>query len=230
MSPEEKPLDFVFRWKEGDALRDTGHDSVSMEQDREEADSEGELEARGDDAPLEGEGLVGEGPTDDDLRDESFQWSAEREAALEEAFAQTPEGTAPAVQMQIQSIIGALQEGSLPRPRAEMLLGEVENYLAGKVKAEQRKVPVAHPSFVQSRADKLNALFSWQESVVALREYLENHDPVQLKVAIYASEQAVGLLDGALDMLLAAEPEPNDEELEGDDEDDPVENDRSSAD
>ena len=219
MSPEEKPLDFVFRWKEGDSLRDTGRDSVSMEEDREareDADSAGELEARGEDVPLEGEGLAGEGPADEELRDESLQWSAEREAALEEAFAQTPEGTAPAVQMQIQSIISALQEGSLPRPRAEMLLSEVESYLAGKVKAEQHKIPVAHPSFVQSRADKLNALFSWQESVVALREYLENHDPVQLKVAIYAAEQAVGLLDGALDVLLAAEPGPDQAELEDD--------------
>lgn len=210
MSSEDKPLDFVFRWKESER-RDTGTDSVSVEVPDQEGDAE--LEAEQDQSPVAGEGFLDE-ISDEDLSEESFQWSAEREQALEDAFAQAPEGTAPRVQLQIQAIITALQEGSLQRPRAELLLSEVEAYLAAKVKAEQRKLPVAHEAFLQSRADKLNALFSWQESVAALREYLEGNDPVQLKVAIYAAEQACGLLDGALDVLLAAEPEPDDDEAD----------------
>lgn len=208
MSSDDRPLDFVFRWKESER-RDAGTDSVSVEVPDQEGLPEAEAEQTPA-APVAGEGYLEE-VSDEDLSEESFQWSAEREQALEEAFAQAPEGTAPRVQLQIQAIISALQEGSLQRPRAELLLGEVETYLAARVKAEQRKVPVAHEAFLQSRADKLNALFSWQESVTALREYLEGHDPVQLKVAVYAAEQACGLLDGALDVLLAAEPEPEGE-------------------
>jgi hypothetical protein len=102
------------------------------------------------------------------------------------------------------------------------LLTEVDTYLATKVAAEKRKATVAHPAFVSSRADKLNALFAWQESATALREYLRNGEAVQLKVAFYAAEQAQGFLAAARDQLMEAEADLDEPEDSPDEPDEPT--------
>jgi hypothetical protein len=205
VSPEGSPLDFVYRWKDAEARRDTGSDSVSV--DGQEAQA-GDLEV------VESEGESHDGALepaqeipDEDLSDELFEWSADREQALIDAFEATPEGAVARVHQQIEQIALALQAGTLHREQAGPLLAEVEAYLTGKVKAEQRKPAVMDAAFAQSRADKSNALAAWLEAVAALRQYLESGEAVQLKIAFYAAEQASGFMTSSRDVLLACEPE-----------------------
>jgi hypothetical protein len=221
VSSDDAPLNFVLRWKEGDAPRDTGGDSVAVEAASEQARLEAEQELTKGllDSPVQ----LAEELSDEELADESFEWSADREQALIDAFEATLEGAVPRVHQQIEEIARALQEGTLDPQRAGLLLTEVEVYLAQKVTSEKQKPLVDHPAIMQARADKANALATWQEAVAALREYLSSGDAIQLKIAFYAAEQGVGFLAASRDGLLAAEPEweidENGEETDSPDQD-----------
>ena len=206
MSEDNPSLDLLLRWKEGEVRRESGRDTVSV--DAEASPGEGELVARrqsGSEKAQESPDTLEQELSDEDLGDELFEWSADREQALIDALEETHEGSVPRVHQQLEDIANALQAGELQPERAAQLLTEVDTYLATKVAAEKRKVTVAHQAFVSSRADKLNALFAWQESATALREYLQHGEAVQLKVAFYAAEQAQGFLAAARDQLMEAE-------------------------
>ena len=211
MSEGERPVDFLLQWQSTAEKRRTTHqDSVEVEVPEGEAAEAGTVEH----APSESEPeAVPEefvetpeepGPHVED--DEEFEWSEDRERALDAAFSQAPEGSSPRVHLQLESIIAALSEAKLAAPQALVLVGEIDAYLQKRLQAERAKVPVAHPAFLQSREDKVKALVAWQEAAAALREYLEHGEEVQLKVARYAAEQGRTFLEASLEVLLAAEP------------------------
>ena len=220
MSQAEGPLDFTLRWTESDAPRDSGHDSVSVGgESAEHAEAVGVDDSRvveddsdgwddhDEDAPVEADG------------EDDFQWSAEREAELEEAFESIPADAPARVHLQLNDISSALKGGSLSKERALGLISEVEAYLSARIKAEQRKSPVDHEAFMSYRAGKLNALYAWQETATALREFCTAGEDVQLRVAQYSAEQASDFLHNAWDTLQSVEPEPEEDGEFDDDED-----------
>lgn len=156
---------------------------------------------------------------------EFFEWTEDRERAIQECLETTVPGTLPTVHLQLQSVLQALKHGNLASPQAYPLIREIEVYLDGKVRYEERKVPVAHPSFLVARADKLKALYAWEEACRALREFVRDGQAVQLEVAAYAADQGSAFLAGVRRTLLEAEPfEDEDEPAEAADEvDDEVE-------
>lgn len=208
MSDTEPSLDFTLLWKESEASRELRHDdSVSLAQEENEPvamvtaqearvledDSDGWDEAK-DVEPGQADG------------EDDFEWSAEREAELEEAFESIPVDAPARVHLQLSDIASGLKDGALAKPRALALLFEVEAYLRARIKAEERKPLVDHELFMSYRADKLNALYAWQETATALREFCTCGDQVQLRVACYAADQASDLLHKAWESLQSAEP------------------------
>ena len=75
---------------------------------------------------------------------EAFQWTEERDRAIQELLETTVPGTLPAVHKQLQSIRHALVGGNLPEQRARQLLAEVQAYLRKHLQAEAGKRPVDH--------------------------------------------------------------------------------------
>ena len=212
---DSEALDFTLRWKEAEApRRESEHDSVSVGEEESEAAEAVKGEAE-DERVLEDDSDGWDAPDDDSPEAdgaERFQWTAEREAQLEEAFESIPADAPARVHLQLNDIANGLEDKSLSKERGLVLIGEVEAYLSARIKAEQRKAPVDHAEFMKYREDKLNALYSWQETATALREYCTANEDVQLRVARYAAEQASDFLHHAWDTLQAAEPEPDEAE------------------
>ncbi len=200
-------VDLILQWRDSDARRDSASDSIAVGDPEESEAGEalagggsggefGSLESIAEDAPLE--------HAEDE--DDEFEWSEEREQALMDALDSAPEGTPAQVQQQLEAIASALEAKELIPEAARRLLSEVDAYLLAQLQRETRKRPVAHPEFMQARAEKLNALAAWQECAGALRAYVETGEEVQLKVARYAGEQASSFLSTSWELLLAAEP------------------------
>ncbi|MBT9585844.1 hypothetical protein IV102_21055 [bacterium] len=145
---------------------------------------------------------------------EFFEWTEDRERAIQECLETTVPGTLPTVHLQLQSVLQALKHGNLTGQQAYPLIRELEVYLDGKVRHEERKVPVAHPSFLVARADKLKALYAWEEACRSLREFVRDGQVVQLEVAAYAAEQGSAFLAGVRRTLLEAEPFEDEDEDE----------------
>ena len=225
---DSEALDFTLRWKESDtSRRESGHDSVSVG-DEDNAAAEAVQSEAEDERVLEDDSDGWDDPDDESPEadgEERFQWTAEREAQLEEAFESIPADAPARVHLQLNDIANALENGSLKKERALGLIAEVETYLSTRIKAEQRKAPVDHAEFMKYREDKLNALFAWQETATALREYCTSAEEVQLRVARYAAEQASDFLHHAWDTLQAAEPEPDEPEEDSVEEQDSSEED-----
>lgn len=211
-------VDLILRWRESDARRDGASDSIAVGDHPESEGGEaflgggsgaefGSLESVAEEAPLE--------HAEDE--DDEFEWSEEREQALMDALDSAPEGTPAQVQQQLEAIASALEAKELSGEAARRLLAEVDAYLLAQLQKETRKRPVSHPGFMQARAEKLNALAAWQESAGALREFVENGDPVQLRVARYAGEQASSFLSASWELLLAAEPLEDEDEFDEED-------------
>lgn len=145
---------------------------------------------------------------------ELFQWTEDRERAIQELLETTVPGTLPAVHIQLQAIRHALVGGNLPKDRAQMLLDEVDGYLRGHEQLEGAKARVDHPGVTQARDEKARALAAWRESCSALREYLNNGEAVYLEVAAYAGDQGSAFLAASRRIMLQSEPEPEPEEDE----------------
>lgn len=209
MSDQNDSLDFIYSWNEDEARRTSTRDSTSVTESATE-DLKGQIEsvvkpeAIGDEEDLCAQNLEALSKISESL--EKFQWSQEREDAIEAALEATPQGAYPGVHSQIKAILKGLEAKRLADPKAIELLQEVGAYLTFRIKAEQAKIRVADEGFEKARKDKINALFSWQEAHKALVEYLASKDEIQLKIADYASEQACSLLDRSLELLLAIEP------------------------
>lgn len=203
-------LDFVLQWKEQGQRARSGADRVSVQLDAAPAEEQ-QLESSEGTAPEESPELYDEAlsasvaGTADDA--ELFEWSADREQAIFDALREMPQGAVPRVHAQLDAIARGLESGKLEKAYALGLLGEVDEYLAARIAAEECKTPVAHDAFIASRADKLNALYAWAESAAALREFIETGEQVHLKVAAYAADQGHAYLTGSREVLLAADPE-----------------------
>ena len=202
---EQQQLDLKLRWEEGGARRDQSRDTVEVG----EAAEEEALQEHKESDPEE---------TFEEDEDDDFEWDADREQALLDALEETVEGTSPIVHRYIETVMAGLKAETMSAEEATEMLVEIQAYLDDQIKWEQSKAPVENEEFMQSRKDKLNALYAWSESRAALAEYLQSGDSVQLKVASYAAEQAKGFLEQSLDLLMACEPEEEwDEEEEWED-------------
>lgn len=193
MSEDSHRLDLQIRWEEEGVRRDQSSDSVVVGEAPDQ-------EALSEYTELEEEGSIEEGPDD-------FEWDADREQALLDALDETVEGTSPIVHRHIEQLLVGLKTESIETEQAGEILEEILAFLDDQIAWEQAKAPVEHADFMQSRADKLNALAAWQEAARALLEFLENGEAVQLKVAEYAAEQGRGFLEQSLDLLMACEPD-----------------------
>ena len=222
---EDSDFDVRLSWQDREAkLRNTDKDSVAVGTEALQANTlvegvtQGELESDdefGDDVP---------DSTYIEDQDDEFEWTEERERALEEALDESPEGTVPRVQVQLEAIKTGLESQSIDAEQGRALLTEVDKYLKFKIENEQQKIPVEHSELMQSRKEKLNALFAYQEAATALREYVEKGEAMQLKVAAYATEQGGSFLNAARELLMNSEPdyeefeEFEDEEYDSDEE------------
>lgn len=204
MTPDEKQqVDLRLQWEDSGKRRDQSTDSVAVglvddeEGISEEVDSE---------------------PTEVNLEEvpDEFEWDADREQALLDALEETVEGSSPLVHRTIESVMMGLRAETMSADEARATLSEIEDYLTDNIDWEQSKPPVDNGDFMQSRQDKLNALFAWRESANALTEYLENREEVQLKVAGYAAEQGKSFLEQSLDLLMSCEPLDDEDEEEWD--------------
>ena len=198
---DQQQVDVKLRWEDGGVRRDQSRDTVEVGEAGEEEALQEHLDPES------------EGPAEEDAEDE-FEWDADREQALLDALEETVEGSSPIVHRYIETVMAGLKAETMPAEEATEMLGEIQAYLDDQIEWEQSKPPVEHEDFMQSRKDKLNALFAWSESRAAITEYLLNGDAVQLKVASYAAEQARGFLEQSLDLLMACEPEDDWEEEE----------------
>jgi hypothetical protein len=152
---------------------------------------------------------------------ERFQWTEERDQAIQQLLETTVPGTLPSVHGQLQAIRHKLLSAELPSDRAQQLLGEVQAYLRTHLAAESGKRPVSHAGLTRARSDKLNALHAWQQCAEAMLQYLEKKEDVYLEVAAYAGDQGSAFLASSRRLLLESEAdaEPEfDEDLEPDEE------------
>ena len=203
ISPKEDQVDIRLSWEDEGRLRDRSADTVCV----------GEVEAQtGRSEELdEAAHLIPDAELDE------FQWDADREQALLDALDETVEGTSPLVHQYIEMVLTGLKAETMSEEEARSALSEIEQYLSDTTEWERAKEPVDNDDFMQSREDKLNALFAWKESISALEQYLNEGEELQLKVASYAAEQGRGFLEQSLDLLLSCEPDEEwDESLESD--------------
>lgn len=216
MSEEpEKPVNFVLEWRESQERRSQPvRDEVAQLSEEAAAPvqvvAEPEPEAT---APPEApETFVetppeGEPEPEPDESPEFFEWTADRERAIQRFLETAPEGALPTVHRQLTAIHQALKHGNLDPKQAVFLLDEVDGYLAERISAEERKVPVADAAFLMARGEKLKAFDAFLEASGAMREYLANGETVQLDVAAYAADQGTTYLAGARQMIFDVEPE-----------------------
>lgn len=139
---------------------------------------------------------------------EDFQWSEERDQAIQRLLETTVPGTLPSVHKQLQAIRQGLQFNNLAVPRGRQLLMEVQTYLRQHLQAENRKPPVDHEDVTRARQEKVNALHAWQQSAQALQDYLDKREDVYFEVAAYAADQGSAFLASCRRLLLECEPEP----------------------
>jgi len=140
-------------------------------------------------------------------REEFFQWTAERNKAIEEALSETSEARLPTVHSQLDAIRRSLEKGEITGKRALTLLGEIETYLGEKIDYQKNKVTVAHEAVIGARSDLLKGLYSYQESVNSLKEYLTSGEDVQLHLSVYTADQATSFIAQARHTIMEAKPE-----------------------
>lgn len=144
-------------------------------------------------------------------REEFFQWTAERNKAIEEALSETSEARLPTVHSQLDAIRRSLEKGEITGKRALTLLGEIETYLGEKIDCQKNKVTVAHEAVIGARSDLLKGLYSYQESVNSLKEYLTSREDVQIHLSVYTADQATSFIAQARHTIMEAKPETPDE-------------------
>lgn len=207
----EEPVNFVLEWKESqERRRQPVRDEVA--QLSEEAATSAEIVSQPAPPPEpqpEPQPQPQPEPQPEPEPDESpefFEWTADRERAIQRFLETAPEGALPTVHLQLTAIHQALKHGNLDPKQAVALLDEVDGYLAERISAEEGKVPVADAAFLMARGDKIKAFYAFLEASGAMREFLASGEAVQLDVAVYAADQGTAFLAGARQMIFDAEP------------------------
>lgn len=210
---EEKPLNFVLEWRGEDKERRAPSSREELTQLSEEAAGVPEVVVAPEPEPV-AEPEVAPPPPEPEPEEspEYFEWTAERERAIQRCLEVAPEGALPTVHVQLTAIHQALKHGNLGADQATPLLDEVDAYLARHIALEERKVPVAHAEFLAARADKLKAFHAYLEASSALREFLAGGETVHLDVSAYAADQGTAFLAGARQTLFDVEPLEDEEE------------------
>ena len=208
---EEKPLNFVLEWRGEDKERRAPSAREEVAQLSEEAAGVPEVVPAPEPEPVAEPEVVPPPPEPEaepepEESPEYFEWTAERERAIQRCLETAPEGTLPTVHVQLSAIHQALKHGNLPAQHALKLLDEIDAYLARHIALEERKVPVAHQEFLNARADKLKAFHAYSEAANALREFVSAGQPVHLDVSAYAADQGTAFLASARQTLFDVEP------------------------
>ncbi|MBX3172445.1 MAG: hypothetical protein KF760_33885 [Candidatus Eremiobacteraeota bacterium] len=206
----EEPINFVLEWRESQERRgrQTRDEFAQLSA---EAATAAEVVAEPESQPanVPPETFQETPPEPEPEPDESpefFEWTADRERAIQRFLETAPEGALPTVHVQLTAIHQALKHGNLDPKQAMLLLDEVDGYLAERISAEERKVPVADAAFLMARGDKLKAFYAFLEASGAMREFLASGETVQLDVAAYAADQGTAFLAGARQLIFDAEP------------------------
>lgn len=212
---EEKPLNFVLEWRGEDKERRAPSAREELTQLSEEAAGVPEVVVAPEPEPVAEPEVVPPPPEPEPEPEESpeyFEWTAERERAIQRCLETAPEGSLPTVHIQLSAIHQALKHGNLGSDQALPLLDEIDAYLARHIALEERKVPVAHQEFLNARADKLKAFHAYLEASSSLREFVAGGEAVHLDVSAYAADQGTAFLAGARQTLFDVEPLEEDEE------------------
>ncbi|MBM3464538.1 MAG: hypothetical protein FJX76_20780 [Armatimonadetes bacterium] len=187
----EENLDVLLHWNDDipAAPRPEG-DSVDL--------GEAEVEAAAVEATVRGAMPV----------PEIFEYTRERDAAIEAALRGMAESPVARVHAQLERIREALEARALPAERATALLDEVDAYLAGHIKTRTGRPPVDDERITGARATVADALHLFGDVSQMLRQYLESQSPGDLILAQRLGDQAASFLFTARHALLDAAPEP----------------------
>ncbi|MFP4498166.1 MAG: hypothetical protein ACLFQV_08140 [Vulcanimicrobiota bacterium] len=137
---------------------------------------------------------------------DKFEFSEDRQKAIEEALSQFHALALPPVHSQLLKIYQALEENKLEPGYGKKLLKEIENYLIKKIACINSRQEIAMPTVMLARKQALGALENYLNSADFLQKYLEENDQTNLHVAIMLIQQAYQILMESKETLLASRP------------------------
>lgn len=137
---------------------------------------------------------------------EIFQWTEDRDRAIEAALRGMAEAPTARVHQQLVRIREALQTDRLDAARATALLDEVDAWLAGELRTRRARPAVADERIHAARSSVCDALHLFAEVSGVLRAYVASHSGADLVLATRLADQAGGFLLDAREALLRAAP------------------------
>lgn len=186
------PVDVMLRWADAAAPAPRPAGDVFVEGASE--DEAGAVEARADAplAPPSGEG---------------FQWTRDREQALEAALRQMADAPLACVHRQLDDLRAALEGGELEPARARALLEEVDAWLERELRRREARPPAADERVREARSRVADALHAYRDLAGLLRGFLDSRNPADLVLSRRLGDLAAGFLLQAREELLQAPSE-----------------------
>jgi len=132
--------------------------------------------------------------------DEEFQWTRERNQAVEDALRITQETPFTAIYHQLTRIAGALAAGNLSGNTALRLLDEADRYLDNRIMQRQGAL-TGDTVFEEIRDHVRDGLVLFREASAALREYLKEPAPLHLDLVARLCDEANEFIREALGNL-----------------------------
>ena len=133
---------------------------------------------------------------------EGFQWTRDREEALEAALRQMADTPLACVHRQLDEIRAALEADELPAARARALLDEVDAWLERELRRREARGAGRDERVREARSRIHDALHAYQDLAVLLRGYLETRNPAELVLSRRLGDLAAGFLLQAREELL----------------------------
>lgn len=190
-------LDLVLRWADAAAPAPRPmEDLFEQKTDLDAAAEIGEMSAAPPDQP------AGEG----------FQWTRDREQALESALRQMADTPLACVHRQLDEIRAAMEMDRLPPARARDLLGEVETWLDREIQRRSARPASRDERVREARSRTADALHSYQDLAGLLRGFLDSRNPAELVLARRLGDLAAGFLLQAREELLQTPEESTEDQ------------------
>ncbi len=133
---------------------------------------------------------------------EGFQWTRDREQALESALRQMADTPLACVHRQLDEIRAALEMDRLAPARARGLLDEVEAWLHREIQRRSARPASRDERVREARSRTADALHSYQDLADLLRGFLDSRNPAELVLARRLGDLAAGFLLQAREELL----------------------------
>ncbi len=133
---------------------------------------------------------------------EGFQWTRDREQALESALRQRAGTPLACAHRQLDEIRAALEMDELPPARARDLLGEVEAWLDRELERRSARPASRDDRVREARSRTADALHSYLDLAGLLRGFLDSRNPAELVLARRLGDLAAGFLLQAREELL----------------------------